>query len=535
MGNTKQNTGEDCFIEHGPLYIEGRVYIRNITKDSVELNFIQEPIKNFFEQIKTTKINDIEYKEDLPSESNRLNYYNDPPDASGDHNYNFAFAPVDITSDPVLNFLESELSLTPQAVICNYRQKIYESDDPAENYDEIIRYNITEFHNGYTGGSRTEEDNHDSDDMIYSIQSPLMPFWRLKFVAQKIAEHLEFNIAENCIKDEPLFNNMLIFAMHDMILNTGVISDYGQKASFKYLPGITIKEFFERLEKDLNIITLFDFITQTISFKQKKDIITSNNQEDWNYPYRIKNSQLIEEENFKYTFEELGAEIKFAKEAGVFNDYETGTDNQKDKPIKSTSLPSQVEAKSERSNNYYLQGWYTYETDKPSTIYKTVYAKYDIPHAIIEPNGPLIDERGQRHDYIPEDQPLRFLIYNYGYDNKDRRAYWGSEPPLDSESYTGESYNFGHYRFYDGNESLDAEDGSYTALHENFFKDELTWRSTLKRKVELSIQIPLSKLQNFDFTKKRYIGGDKFLFKTIALKLTNDKLEVDKITAFTVS
>jgi hypothetical protein len=534
LGIKKQNTGEACFIEHGSFYIEGRVYIRNITKGSVELSFIQEPIKNFFEKIKKTKVNDIEYKEDLPAESNRLNYYNDPPDANGDHNYNFAFAPVDITSEHVLNYMEEKQGSAPQAVICNYRQKIYEAEYYTdENYDEIIRY-FTEWHNGYSGGDRQAEDNADSDNMIWSILTPLMPFWRLKFVAQKIAEHLGFNISENCIKDKPIFNNTLIFAMHPMVINTGVMSDGGQKASFKYLPNITIKEFFERLEKDLNIITLFDFVTQTISFKQKKDIILSNDEEMWSYPYRILSSKLAEKENLKYTFEELGYEVKFAKENGIFNDYETGSDNQKEKNIKSTSLPSQVEIKSERSNNYYLQGWYTYQTEEMSFIQKTVYAKYDIPHAIIKPNGPLINQ-GQSYDYIPEDQPLRFLVYNYAYDNKDRRAYWGSESPLGSESYTGESYNFGHYRFYDGNESLDAEDGSYTGLHENFFQDELTWRSTMKRKVELSIQIPLSKLQNFDFTKKRYIGSDKFLFRDIALKLTNDQIIVDKVNAYTIS
>jgi len=538
LGIHEENDGDKCYIEHGTFHIEGVVYVTNITKKFIELKFIQKPLQDFYTKLKETKINEIEYEEFIPADMNLwLDYYNDPPDLNGDHNYNWALAPVDVTCRQVLDYYENKHNIRPQAVIFNYRRKIYESEPFRDENFDIIDVDYIDGDNvGYGGvAERNAEENYDSDDMIYDIVAPLMPFWRLKFVVQKIAEYLNYTIIDNCIQDDTMLNNMLIFSLQEMDIKHGA---QHTDASFTYLPGVTFVDFFKILESDLNIITVFNNVTRTVSFVQKKDIINSEKSDNWSFPYRILNSKLIEKENYKYIFEEQGEEVHYAKENGVFQNYDTGSENQKKKKIISTSLPSQVEAKSDRSNNYYIQGWYTYEPNLEDTYYKTIYAKYDIPHAIFSPNGPMTGESSIEQDHVPKDQPLRFLIYNYDYSNKERREYArdadNTSVISSSQDYTGEAYNFAHYRFYDNNESLDAKDDPYTALHENFFLSELTWINKMKRAVVLKIDIPSHLLNNFDFLKKRIIGNDKFLFKDISLKLTTDKISVERINAFTV-
>lgn len=534
LGNLYQKKGNDCVIEHGNFRIGGKVYIEDVTDNYVNLNFRQEPVENFMQDLKNKYLNEIDYKEDFPSSSEYINYYNDPPDANGDYNYNYAFTPIDITSEKVLDYLEEHTpGGRPQSVIMNYRQKIYESESDDENYDILPRASV-DFKNGYGSISeREQEDNYDSNELIYDIATSIMPFWRLNFVVEKIAEFLGLTIKDNDIKNTPLYNSMLIYSVHAMIFNSGPRDD---EASFEYLPNITIIEFFNTLKEDLGILTVFNFVNRTISFLQKKNIIKSKDSEEWNYYYKIKNSKPIEEKNIKFSYKELGNEVKLAKKNGIFTDYETGEKNQKEKEIRSTSLPSYIEINSENNDNFFLQGYYT----ERNTIehYKTIYANYNLPHAYIEPNGPIINEDGQTLDYVPKDQPLRFLVYNFDYGNKTRREYVrdADDTGVISEvnSYEGESYNFGHYRFYDNSESLDINDSGYTGLYENFHKDVLFWESELKRNVQLIVQIPDFQLNDFNFLKKIKIGEDKFLFKDISLKLTINRISVEQINAYTV-
>src|SRR6056297_3390299 len=103
LGIHEENDGDTCYIEHGTFHIEGVVYVTNITKKFIELKFIQKPLKDFYKKLKETKINEIEYEEFIPADMNLwLDYYNDPPDLNGDHNYNWALAPVDVTCRQVL-------------------------------------------------------------------------------------------------------------------------------------------------------------------------------------------------------------------------------------------------------------------------------------------------------------------------------------------------------------------------------------------------------------------------------------------------
>jgi len=532
LGNLYQKKGNDCVIEHGSFRIDGKVYIEDITDNYVKLNFRQEPVEKFMQELKDKYLNEIDYEESLPSRnySTMIEFYDDPPDADGNHQYNFAMPPLNVTSKEALEYMEERGYSGYEEIIFNYRTKIYESENSDENFDTLHEYG-----DGYGGSSyRDQEEDYDSDSLVGVMCKGIMPFWRLKFVAKKVVESLNYTVGNDCISDDPHFNSMLVFSLHDLTFFWGVL---GNTVTFKWLPTISYKDFFSRLEQDLNILTLFDHKNKKVSFLKKKDIIKSNDKEIWNYSYKIINSKPVEESNIKYTFDNISGEIKLAKDNGVFTDFETGIKNVERKTI-NPSVPSHRELDSNNSNNYYLQGWYTYETDKPSTLYKTVYAKYEMPHAHIKPNGPVIDDRGQRHDYIPESQPFRLLVYNYSYTNKERKDYVRNAVDENTivgvNTYTGESYNYGHYRFYDNSESLDVDDANYTDLHQNFFEEILFWKSNLMREVELTIKIPNYKLTDFDFQKKRVIGSDKFLFRKIKLKLTKNLMEVNQVQAYTV-
>lgn len=503
------NTGErlNCYIEHEGFYIDGEVIIKNINKYDFELYFIQNH-ENIIKQLKETKLTQIDYSQTISAQDFVDAYKGDST------THSFSCATVKITTKEDLDIIKENVendTFTQEMddVFLNY----YIS--PAADIGEKI-INLEHTWDDYSGSTYENQDdpNHNYIQKMLSIRCP---FWYLSFVIKKMLS--DFTIEENIFDTDDMLKGLFL-----VLISEETNSAFSFKNS---LPETKINNFISMLEKYFQVKFVFNFNLMTVKIVTKKSIINSKTVESWeNYNYNFKKKGVINVSNYEYSFSE--------EQKSYFDSYTTGEINKK-----SMSLPLTTYLSNELWLNDYTEDAYLcYDDSSGNRIYR-IFKFPDKPTRVLGENIRKIDV------FLEMEKQIPFMLAWQNKNLTDTRievfgdgSSGAQQDPAYSER-TGENYNFAHWRKEDAHDgydgySLDINDaGNYEDVYTRFHKPVLSWNNNLKREVALKIDIPVYSLANFDWLKKRRIGGNNYLIKNITLEITEQRASIKTIQAIT--
>jgi hypothetical protein len=328
------------------------------------------------------------------------------------------------------------------------------------------------------------------EQMDYSFNwNSLIPYLRLEWVLEKIAEYLGVTLAGDFL---PFVTNMLVYNPNGL---DQYMPFYGPqnylfwKREFncnELIPDITMRDFLLAMCSRYNVGCTYNDLTNELVFSRKEPVANS-------YVYEDITSQagkIGAQKDVSVDGMALKTEIDNTDVYAVADDYTFGN-GEKDLPIKASALARTVTHK------------IVFNAPEDGTFEAGPNQAFGFTEATV--SGPLVNQ--------PQTQQygIRFFHYTGLVDNG-------------LFSYPSASINGPTWV-----ERLDDANGIFKNFYEYWARFEAA-----RKVINVPIEFTLAQLKDFDWQLRRRLDRKDYLVKSIEIRLTHQCVEVDNVELYTM-
>ena len=414
---------------------------------------------------------------------------------------------------------------------------------------DFTLFPVQNFH-FYKGSNYDEEFNptigvvniYDESAKMNVDNNTFIPFVYFNYLVKRIFSHLDHSFKFNFFESVDEFLQMVIY--NTVATNTysesGGTYDIIKDNNFdlaNHLPGVTIKEFFNIIEKTFSVFLFRDLFTNEVSLVRFQDILQNDKVNEITLPYRIVK---LEPKSWD------GYALEWNHDSG---------DNQHDGGLhgidpKSIDI-SKYTFRGNRADGVGLAGTgilndcYFLENTNRYAVKEYIYSggswglnwntsKANAYCDFIEGNGKLKINPGSSLVGWLALQEGNINKAPFKYNNFDVR-FMLFRGMIEQNSPGGGTFlkPFGTaYSSYDGNEwDYGLQWHGSGGIYEHFWKYVIEFHRN-KRRVELKMPADLTFLKNLNFQEKYRIANANWLLDSVKIQVSNDKISPAEVTAW---